>query len=650
MKAKEILKIMKGDLKSAEQSREDQDALIETRKKEYAGEPYGNEVKGKSQIVSRDIKKQDEWQHATLKDPFVSTPDIIKAYPVTFEDRAAARQNELVLNTQFCRQFNRFSFMTKAIKVLTVEGTCVVQTGWEYEDEEIEVEVPMFMTNNITGERIPIGSRIETQTKIIRNQPTAKVCRNEDVFIDPTCQDDLDNAQFVIYRYETDLSTLRSDGRYKNLDKVAKMSEGDQVADTTADWDYDSEDETEFEFTDEPRKKIVVYEYWGNLDVNGDGIAEPRVCAWVGNTIIRNEENPFPDGKVPFIAVPFSSVPFSIYGESNADLISDSQKVKTAMLRGIIDSMASANNGQKGIPKGALDDINKKRALSGKNYEYNPGAGQIIESTYTPIPSSAYDTINLMNNDIESMTGVKGFAGGISGNSLGSTATGARGALDATSTRRLNIVRNIAENLVKPLMRKWMAYNAEFLEESQVMRITNDEFVEIKRDDLEGNIDIDIQVTTTEDNAAKAQELAFLIQTMGPNEDPQIRKLLRAEHLRLMRLPDAAKLIEEYEPQPDPVAMKMQELQIAKLEAEIANERAKGMENAVDVELKKAKTQSELAKAAVSKEDADMKALQFLEKESGADKLHELQKQEEKTRGDILKERAKSLNKQLGAM
>jgi hypothetical protein len=648
MKPNEILKIMKSDLKSAEQSRKDQDLLIETRKKEYNGEPYGNEGKStnRSKIVSRDIKKQDEWQHATLKDPFVSSSDIIKCSPVTWEDREVAEQSELILNTQFCRQFNRFSFMTKAIKVLSIEGTCVVQTGWEYEEEEIEVEIPIFYINPITGEQVVTGTRTETQIKVLVNKPTAKVCRNEDVFIDPTCQDDLDNAQFVIYRYETDLSTLRQDGRYKNLDKVANMKE-DSKEDATSDWDYDPEDETEFKFTDNPRKKIIVYEYWGYLDRDDDGIAEPVVCAWVGNVIIRLEDNPFPDKKVPFIVIPFSAVPFSVYGESNADLISDNQKINTAMLRGIVNSMASANGGQKGVPKGLLDNLNSKRFFSGENYEYNPGQGQVVESTYTPIPNSAFDTIALMKNDIESMTGVKSFSGGISGNSLGSTATGARGALDATATRRLNIVRNIAENLIKPLMRKWMVYNSEFLEDSQVVRITNDKFVEIRRDDLAGNIDIDIQVSTAEDNSAKAQELSFLLQTLG-QDDIEYRKIIQIEIAKLQRMPDLAKKIEEYQPQPDPIAQRKAELEIALLEAQIANEQAKGMENAVDVELKKAKTANELANARLVNEDTDLKALQFLEKSSGAEHLKEIEKQKQKTEGDLMKERAKQINKQVG--
>lgn len=641
MTAQEILKIVKADLKAASIVKAERDKSIEKRIKEYNGEPYGNERKGRSQIVSRDIKRQDEWLHAMLKEPFVSSPDIVKCNPVTWEDRLAARQAELILNTMFCRQFNRYNFMTKLLKVLTVEGTVVIQTGWEYEDEEVEVEEAITTIDPLTMQEIQVDTVKKIERKIIVNRPTAKICRNQDIFIDPTCQDDLDNAQFVIYRYETDLSTLRKDGRYINLDKIYKNN--DKIE--SYDFDFGIDENKEFKFTDEPRKKIVVYEYWGNIDRDGDGIAEPIVCAWVNDVIIRLEDNPFPDKKIPFILLTYNPIPFNLYGESNGDLISDNQKVKTAMLRGIIDNMALSNNAQKGIPKGWLDDQNMKRMLSGNNYEYNPGVGQIIEGTYNSIPASVFETIMLMNNDIESITGVKSFSQGITSNSLGNTATGVRGVLDATAVRRLNIIRNIAENGIKPLMRKWLAYCNEFLEPTQVVRITNDRFIEIKRDDLAGNIDIDITISTNEDNNIKAQELAFLMQTIGQSMDHGMRTILMAEIARLHKMPDLAKRLEEYQPEPDPFAIKARELELAKLEAEIYNEKAKAMENSVDVELKKAKIQSELARAALDKEEADLKSLTFLERESGEDFRKEIIKNEYKAKNDILKERIKSLAK-----
>lgn len=619
-----LLENLKSDLKAAEIKKRDLDAVRITWQNEYDGKPYGNEQKGKSQIVSRDIRKQDEWQHPSIKDPFVSQSDIIKCSPITFEDRATAEQAELVLNTQFCRQFPRYQFMTKALKVLTREGTCVVQTGWEYEDKVEEVEVPITIQHPATGESIVIGSTVEKVTTIVKNQPTAKVCRNEDIYIDPTCMDNMDDCQFVINRYESNMSTLRADGRYKNLDKVSfAMSEAVQNPDG-----YIPEDETLFSFKDDPRKKIIVHEYWGYYDINGDGIVEPIVCVWVNDIIIRLEENPYPGQKIPFIIVPFASVPFQMQGEAPAEVLSDTQKVKTAILRGIIDNMAQSTNGQKGIKKGALDRTNRAKFLGGDNFEFNTAISDFWEGSYNQIPSSAFNMYTLMSNEAESNTGVKSFSQGISGTSLGATATGARGALDATATRRLDIVRNISENLIKPLLRTWMVYNAEFLDEEQVFRITNDQFVPIKKDDLQGAIDIDIEVSTNEDNAAKAQELAFMLQTVGPNEDPGIRKILMAQLMKLHKLPDVAKAIENYQPQPDPYVEQMKQLEMQKLQAEIEERKSRAMENQVDMKVKNAKAILDEAKARDLHSNADMTDLNFLAKKSGLTHQEEMEKKE----------------------
>lgn len=558
----ELLKALKADMKEAERLQKDFFIKREGWISETAGELYGNEEDDKSKIVSKDIKKQLEWMLPNITDPFLSTSDVIKCTPITFEDSKAARQNELLLNTQFCRKFPRYNFIMKAIRVLLTEGTVVIQTGWDYEDETKEESVEVVDTDDFGNPYI--DTVIQEVTKVTKNQPTAVVCRNEDIFLDPTCMDDMSKCQFVIHRYESNIATLRADGRYKNLDKVAKahntlMSENQ----------YYREDLTYFEFKDEPRKKFVVNEYWGNYDIDGDGEVEAIVCAWVGDVVIRLELNPYPDKKPPFIIVPFNAVPFQMYGEALAEVIGDNQKVKTAITRGIINNMAKSNNGQVGMRKGALDQVNRKKFLTGKNFEYNGMPTDFWQGGYNQIPSSAFDMLAMMNNEIESQTGQKSFSGGITSGSLGATATGARGALDATATRTLNLVRNISENMIKPLMRKWMSYNSEFLEEEEVVRITNDEFIPIRRDDLNGAIDIDISISTAEDNAAKSQELSFLLQTVGPNEDPEIRRQIMAQIMDLMRMPEQAKEIRSYQPKPDPLAEKRMQLEIAKLDAEI---------------------------------------------------------------------------------
>ena len=615
----EILKNLKADMKEAERLQREWFIKREEWSSQTKGAPYGNEVEGKSKIVSKDIKKQLEWMLPSITDPFLSTSDVIKCNPVTYEDAKAARQNELLLNTQFCRKFNRYNFIMKATKVLVTEGSVVIQTGWDYEEEEVEAEVEVISVDENGMEFV--DTEISMQTNVIRNQPTAVVCRNEDIFIDPTCMDDMDKCQFVIHRYESSLNALKQDGRYENLDKVEAAQYN-----LTNDPQYLREDQSYFEFKDKPRKKFVVHEYWGNYDIDGDGIAEPIVCAWVGNTLIRLESNPYPDKKPPFVIVPFSAVPFHMFGEALAETIGDNQKVKTAITRGMIDNMAKSNNAVVATRKGALDVVNRKKFLKGENFEFNGTPGDFWQGSYNQLPSSAFDMLNLQNNEIESQTGVKSFSGGISGNALGGTATGARGALDATSTRRLNLVRNMSENMIKPIMRKWMAYNAEFLEEEEVVRITNDEYVPVRRDDLAGNIDIDISISTSEDNAAKSQELSFLLQTVGPNEDPSIRREIMAQIMDLMRMPEQAKKIRDYQPPVDPVQQKMQELQIAKLEAEIekiradaANKLASSVENEADRDEKLAQAELKRAQARKLMSEADNLDLDFLKKDEMVD-------------------------------
>lgn len=619
IKKSELLNRFKDDLKAADRLRQEWFNKIQEFRSQTAGLPYGNEVKGKSRIVSLDIKKQLEWMLPTLADPFLSTSDVIKCNPVTYEDVLAARQNELLLNTQFCRKFPRYNFMMKALKVLATEGTLVVQTGWDYEDEEVETMVEAVVAHPETGEEV-IAMTKEKVTKVRKNQPTATVCRNEDIYLDPTCMDDMSKAQFVIHRYETDLSTLKSDGRYKNLDKVADQ-EGNKY-----DYGYLQQDHTYFKFQDQARKKMVVHEYWGNYDIDEDGIAEPIVCAWIGNTIVRLQSNPYPDQRPPFIVVPFNAVPFQLHGESLASVIGDNQKVKTAIIRGVIDNMAQSNNGQVGMRKGALDIANRKKFLEGKNFEYNGTPNDFWQGSYNQIPSSAFDVLTIMNNEIESQTGVKSFSGGITGSALGSTATGARGALDATATRRISLVRNVAENLIKPLMRKWMAYNYAFLEEEEIVRITNAEFVPIRRDDLDGNIDIDITISTAEDNSAKAQELSFLLQTMGPNQDFEINKLLMGQIAKLSRMPDLEKQIMNHQQQPDPMEQQAKQLEMQKMmlelemmQAEIKDKLARAGENTVDMKVKEAKMQVEMAKARKLGSEADGMDLAFLMKNEGVD-------------------------------
>lgn len=642
-------------------------------------------AKGRSAIVPKLIRKQAEWRYAALTEPFLSTDDVFNVDPVTFEDKQGAVQNELLLNHQLNTKIDKVKFFDEYVRTAVDEGTVITRVGWEYEEVEEEVEVPVIelqpteapqiielyqslaqdpetaqnapqelleafqvsMQQGIPLAPTQVGTTMEMQTIVKKNQPTIEVCNTRNIVIDPTCEGNLDKAGFVIYSFETSLSDLKKDGRYKNLDSIDLTN-----ASILSEPDHHTNDDSSFTFKDKPRKKFVAYEYWGYWDIDNDGIAEPIVATWVNNTMIRLEENPFPDGKPPFVLVQYLPVRKSIYGEPDGSLLEDNQKILGAVTRGMIDIMGRSANGQMAIRKDALDITNRRKFDQGLDYEFNSQVDPrqaFYMHTYPEIPQSAQYMVNLQNMEAESLTGVKAFHGGISGAGLGTTATGVRGALDAASKRELGIVRRLAEG-VKQIGRKIIAMNSEFLSEEEIVRITNEEFVPIKRDDLSGNFDLRLTISTAEADNQKAEELAFMLQTTAQAMGPAFSQIILSEIARLRKMPDLAKRIQDYQPQPDPIAQKKAELEIQLLEAQAANEAAKAEENKIDMQLKLAKLNTEMANAKAIKSKADLDDLTYLEREKGIDHNKVMDEIRAKTEADILKERSKFLNDQAKGM
>lgn len=635
-----------------------------------------NPPKGNSRIVPKVIRKQAEWRYAALSEPFLSSPDVFDVSPVSWEDRKAAQQNQLLLNNQFNTKIDKVKFIDEYVRTTVDEGTAIVRVGWDFQEEEYTEEVPTveYVINPAVApmiqqmlqmqqadpeafaqetpehmqqalalsqeygepvEAVVTGYEEQTFTRTVRNQPTLEICDFRNVIIDPSCNGDLDKAGFVIYSFESSRSALEKDGRYKNLDLINKETNS-----ILGDPDHESENTTNFNFSDEARKKFVVYEYWGYWDIDGSGLVKPIVAAWVGDVLIRLEENPFPDGALPFVAVPYLPVRKSIYGEPDGVLIEDNQKVIGAVTRGMIDIMGKSANGQTGMRKDMLDATNRRKYEKGLDYEFNqnvdPRQG-IHMHTYPEIPQSAQFMLQLQNMEAESLTGVKAFSGGLSGDSLGATATGIRGALDAASKREMGILRRLAAGIVK-IGRKFIAMNAVFLDEEEVIRVTNEEFVPIRRDDLAGNFDLKLSISTAEEDNAKAQELAFMLQTMGNNMDAEMSKMILSDIARLRKMPGLAKRIEEYQPQPDPLEQKRRELELALLEAQIENERAHAMERQSGAML-------DQTKATNVQSDTDLKNLDFVEQEAGVKQERDLQKQRAQAEGNM---RLELLKSQLG--
>jgi len=596
------------------------------------GDQTINAKRGRSKLVPRLARRQAEWRYAALSEPFLSTDDLFNTSPQTFEDKEFAVQNGMLLNYQLNCRMDKVAFIDEYIRTAVDEGTAVVRVGWEFEEGKRKVYKDIMemqpvvdpntgqpAVNPQTGQpvmqEVKTGEKATIKTVTIKNQPVLTVCDYNNLVLDPTCEGDIDKASFAVYSFETSLSELKKDGRYTNLDDINFES-----ASILAEPDHsiNSEDNS-FTFKDKARKKVIAREYWGYWDIDDTEEVKPFVATWVGDTFIRMEENPYPDKKLPFVLVQYLPRRKNIYGEPDAALIEDNQKIVGAVTRGIIDIIGRSASGQQGIRKDALDVTNARKFERGEDYKFNANVDPrqaFHMEVYPEIPRSALEVLNMQNNDAEALTGVKAFTQGISGQALGVTATGIRSALDATSKRELGILRRLSNGL-NQIGRKVISMNAEFLEDEEIIRITNEKFVAINRNDLGGKYDIKLNISTAEADEQKGSELAFMLQTMGNTMPPEMSQMILADIAKLRKMPDLAKRISEYQPQPDPMAQQKMQLEMALLQAQVQNETAKGQENAVDVQLKTAKTETEKAKARSMHSGADMTDLDFVDKESG---------------------------------
>lgn len=449
---------LKHDLTQAKSSQSAYVAKLDNWINLYNAPKFGDSKHKGSRVVPKLVRKQAEWNAPALSEPFLSTTELFDVRALTFEDVPKAKQNALILNNQFNTKLNKVKLVDKVIRQLVKQGSCIVRTGWQYHEKEVEedveefeysvVEQPMIISEEQsqepseydlliheyeklaqlrqaepdTYEQLPselkagfemskqqgqlikavsIGFRKEKVIKPISNKPTVQICNIKNVYIDPTCKDDIDKAQFIIHAYEASLSDLKKSGQYQNIDTLSELI-------NNKDWSIHNT--SDFMFADKARAKLAVYEYWGYWDIHGNGETTAIVATWVADTLIRLEENPFPDGKPPFVIFNYIPEDDSVYGIPNAEILEDNQNILGAVMRGTIDLMGKSANSQTGYAKNFLDATNKTKFIKGQDYEYNQNFDprvHVHQHKYPEIPNSAMNIIAMMNNEAESLSGLK---------------------------------------------------------------------------------------------------------------------------------------------------------------------------------------------------------------------------------------------------
>ena len=183
-----------------------------------------------------------------------------------------------------------------------------------------------------------------------------------------------------------------------------------------------------------------------------------------------------------------------------------------------------------------------------------------------------------------------------------------------------------------------------FLEEEEVVRVTNEKFVPIKRDDLSGEYDLRINVSTPEEDQAKSQNLSFILQTLGNNLPPEVPVKIMAKIVKLHKLPDLAHYLDTWQPQPDPIAEAMKEMEVAKIKAQTALYEAQAREANAKSYVQEAKVGVEQARAGQMQSQTDKNNLDFYNDANGIKHEQAKDLQQQKLDNDLASDALKNQN------
>ena len=278
------------------------------------------------------------------------------------------------------------------------------------------------------------------------------------------------DASFVAHRVARTQSELISMG-YKNVDQIS----GDDQA-TALNMErierlgYDDElaylQADTLSTPDDSQRVIWVTECYVRCDYDGDGISELRKVVRAGNQILDNEIVDC----APFVAITPVPMPHKFFGLSVADLALEAQKIKTNILRGMLDNMYLSINGRYFAVDGQvnLDDLLASRPGGVVRVKQPGAAGRLDQGMGdSQLGMSMMET---MQGFLEDSTGWTRYNQGSDGDSLNNTATGVNIVTNRADMRLDLIARNFAEGF-RDLFRLILKLVSQYCDKEAFIRL-----------------------------------------------------------------------------------------------------------------------------------------------------------------------------------
>jgi len=523
----------------------------------YNGEPFGNEIDGRSSVVSTDVMDVIEWAMPVLMRIFGSGDQVGRFEPQNEEDVDLAEQATDYCNYVFFRQNDGYALLRDAIKDALLSKTGIFKVIWK-DDETVEREsyeglsdeefqllvmddaVDVVEHTAVDGtvsaaEQIELDGTADTMNPqdpaslmveppqviptfhnvtIMRSTSSGKVeievVAPEEFYISRTART-IEDANFVCHRTSYTVSQLIEMG-FDDADTYVS-DEGQRYDEeyTARNWRDDTLASLPDDEMDSATREIWVDEAYIRCDWDGDGIAEIRKVWKAGNKIILNEEV----DRVPFTDICPVPMPHKFYGFSMADLVMDLQLIKSTLWRNILDNIYHLNNGRFECLDGKvnMDDMLTNRP-AGIVRVKEVGAVRRLDAPN--IGNAPYEMLTYIDTVRDGRTGITKFNQGLDANVLQSTtATAYMQQMQSSQARIELIARNFAETGIKNMFLMIYELLQKHSDKATTVRLRN-EWVEVDPASWKTRADFTIKVGLG--NGSRDQNMVHL-QTLGQMQE-----------------------------------------------------------------------------------------------------------------------------------
>lgn len=489
----------------------------------YLGNPLGNEVEGRSSVVSRDVADTIEWIIPSLLRVFLQD-DVVVFDPVCADDEDQAALETKYTNHVIMKQNPGFMLFLTWFKDALLKKVGYVKYYWEKVEEPtfetytgLSPEEANYVLQNATQYGTPEVVEAEEEEglisfklKYLRKKGQVKILNVpvDEVSVSKDCGFDLQDAACVAHERLLTRSELVAMGYAK--DEVEELSSFDNTSTDT----IDRVDGRFVEISGDPSMETIrLLEAYVKVDFDKDGIAERRRVLIAGNKVLENEEY----DRVPFSYLTPIPLPHQHVGLGYTDLVEDLMLIKTALIRGLLDNTYLTNNNRWAVNENNvyMEDFLTSRPGGVVRTMGNPGQ-DIVPIQSESIINKVLPAIAFVDETREVRTGVGKMTSGLDGDVLQNSTKGAYDvATNAASQRIEAVARIFAETGVSDLIRgvhELLIKNQDF---DTKMRLSNEEWTNISPLEWRYRTETTVKVGLGNNNDEQRKaSLAMLMQVM----------------------------------------------------------------------------------------------------------------------------------------